>query len=353
MDDFPYSSNVQLPTFNGVSPAPTMPQPAPVDLASIVAAMQQAPTPAAAAPPSAQLPPAGNPAPAGNMGRLQNILRTVVPLLAAAYAAKQGSLGSFAEGYQGAEKQRADLLDQQEQRKIQKNALTRQAERDAREDEDRRIAREEKNKAAREAAVEKIRTLIRNGLDEAAKDSDFMAEANKNPEKYHITVPGIGNVSIRDGVKFAGGVIGADGSFHWGARAKPVKPPMVWGRDEKGVESRVEDTPGLKRYPVPHVPAKPDKPTFRVFNYTEPLTKEQQDDDQIPKTYRIVEDEQGNEISRREITSKGATPPAAAPSKPATPGAAKPKYHVGQKITLKDGSVVTIKEVLPDGKYRY
>lgn len=159
--------------------------------------------PVTAAPPvpqPAQLPPAGNTAPAGNMGRLQDVLRTVIPLLAAAYAAKKGSLGSMMEGYQGAEKQKQDTLNQQQERAIQKAAL------------------DEKSKEARDKSTEKIHALVKGALDEAAKDPNFLDQVNQiGADKFHMTIPGVGNISLTDAAKFVGGVTGPDGKLHWGS----------------------------------------------------------------------------------------------------------------------------------------
>ena len=272
-------------------------------------------------------PPAG-PMPEGLSGGLpdtggggpdvRSILHYALPLIAAAFAAKSGGFAGVGPGYLHGVQVKASLDNAKQAREYrqQQLALSEEARQIARVREARAQAENEAQAAQAKTAAEDA--AIRKALDGAAQNPDFIGKVNKaGPENFAITVPGIGNINLKDAFDRIGVIQGPEG-YAYGKPPAPPKPPsLITGTDAQGRSTRVYDRPGVHPYEKPAKPEKPAKLTRRAFNWTD----NDPSSDSFGQTFRVIEDENGNEISRRRLTGSGSpltdSPrPAAAPNDP-------------------------------------
>lgn len=286
---FSLMENAMIPTQQGIQPGPaTMPQGAPAPQA----------------------------APQGG-GTLESILRAALPALAGFYAGRQGQLGTFAgamaesQGNLDQQQFRQQQLDMQQQRIAQDDL--RQAQALARDD---RNYQERHSEMLSEAAgrigaeserqrkiaeAERVRA-IQGSLESAAFNPDLNEKLRTlGPDHFVIDVPGIGKMNLAEALQ-----AGADVPKNLGdAPPAPPREPLVTGLGPDGkTPTRVKDAPGVRVYEKPDKPEKPTKTATRAFTWKD----EDPDSPTFGQSFRIVEDDQGTELSRR---------PIAAPPKPA------------------------------------
>lgn len=291
------------------------------------------------------------PLPTPQPNRLQQSLRYALPLLAAAYAAKTGGgFGNFTQGYLGAENIQQQHADRQAQIDLEKERVRREIAQYARAQaaEERRAA-DDAAKRVEDIQLTREKTMhdtLQRAIDRAATDPDFMKRVNEaGPENF--TVPGMPGMNLRDAFEKLAVPRDESGEYYYGMTpTKTERTPLVTGVGPGGKPTRVKDEPGVTVWERPTPPKEPTKPTRRAYTWTDTSP----DDPNYPygTSYRIVEDENGNVISKQPITG-GSTPPPA----PAGTSGAKSKYRVGQQVKLKNGQTVTIKKINPDGTFDY
>lgn len=280
---FALMENAMIPTQQGIQPGPaTMPQ---------------------GAPPPPQAPQGG--------GTLESILRAALPALAGFYAGRQGQLGTFAnsmaesQGNLDQQEMRRQQLAMQQQR-IEQDDL-RQAQMLARDDRNYqerhsemlseaagRIG-QESERQRRVAEAERVRA-IQGALNSAA----FNPELNEKlrtlgPDSFVIDVPGIGKMNLAEALQ-----AGADVPKNLGdAPPEPKAPSLVDDYQKDGTIRSVPNAPGLVRRGKPDKPEKPAKTQTRTFTWKD----DDPDSPTFGQSFRITEDEQGTELSRRPIAA--------------------------------------------------
>lgn len=288
--------------------------------------------------------------------KIAEALKMVVPVIAALYSAKSGGgIGGFMQGFSHGE----------EQNNLNKDRLAKRAQ-DAEElkfqrDREKRVAAEqlrqhaeaERKEAAKAEAKaqalalakqERERAAIVHAFDKAtASNPGFMKKLNRDYKEGHahtITVPGVGEIDVREAFDRMGGMHDPAGDMLYGdEEPAATKPTLTTGVDAQGNPIRVEDKPGVRPWVRPRAPKEPKaapRPRLSLHDMIDP------DDPSGPKIPSRVNLDTG------EITRLSGT--AAATAAPAVPAS---KYTVGQTVKLKDGRAVVIKKINPDGTFDY
>lgn len=281
-------------------------------------------------PVSSGLPAGGNGLPVDNSGpsgteRFAQILRLALPAFATAYALKSGGgLGEFSHGLLQAEdfnrRARADEAERQFRQDAVRRQIADEARRQAHENrleaqnmeritlERQRVQQQEQ--AARDKSLHDA--LVR-AVDKASQNPDFFSKVNEvGPESYAISVPGFGNISLKDAFDKIGVIKGPEG-YAYGAPPKKESPRLITGVGPGGAPTRVEDKPGVRVYEKPEKPEKPERPRP---NRTYTWKDNDIESDTYGQSFRITEDADGNEISRRPLTAEPKMAPSHAPAAP-------------------------------------
>ncbi len=276
----------------------------------------------AALPMSQSAPAAPAPGGASNLDHFRKILQFALPAIATAYALKKGSgLGEYATGMLKGDQAAFEQRDHLEQRALQREGINRQiAYQNAQEARqhrieaaaiDRDVEERQRLQAAAEAAKAKaVHDALSRALDKAAENPAFMEKVNKGgPENFALTVQGVGNVNLKDAFDQLGVIKGPDGYEYGHAPAPAPRKPLVTGYGPDGkTPTRVEDAPGVRTYERPRAPKEGKQPTKRAYTWKD----DDPESETFGKSFRIVEDDNGKEISKTLITGKVApslTPP--------------------------------------------
>ena len=248
----------------------------------------------------------------------ETVLRAALPAVAGFFAARNGQLGSFTQGYgqMQAQQARQEQLDRQFQLEREQADLGRRREAAriaieqqelAAKQEEARIKREDEKRKI-EAAQKKAETeVVQKSLDEAAKNPLLNTLiATFGADAFTLKTP-LGPMSVAEAQKRGAIVPGQLGSPDL---PKPERKPLITTPGPDGTPVRAEDKPGLRVYERPRRPREPKEPAKpRTYRYT------WKDDDPASDTYgqsfRVVEDENGNVISKTRMTA-GAAPASSA-----------------------------------------
>lgn len=316
-----------------------MPFEDPIDLGPITPQSLPAFRPGVPRAPAPSAPSVGGHSDSGR-DRFAQLLKLVLPALAATYALKKGSgLGSYADGLMRGQSASAEQADHVEQRRIQRDQIARQTANDSRAEArehrldaeriDEHVAAAQQHQAAVEAAKQQsIHTALQHALDKAAENPGFMAKVNKaGPENFAIVVPGLGNVNLKDAFERLGVVHGQDG-YEYGHPPAVEKTPLITGYGEDGkTPTRVPDAKGVKVYERPRAPKEPAKATKRAYTWKD----DDPDSDTFGKSFRIIEDEDGKVISKQPVTGVPAPMPSHASTTPTVGGTKIGRFTVTEK----------------------
>lgn len=263
-------------------------------------------------------------------GGWETVLRAALPAVAGFFAARQGQLGTFTRAYNdGTDRQRRQEQQdrqfqlEQEQANIQRKreaariaVAAQEAQRRQTEDADQQAAADAKAKAAQDKADTEV---VQKSLDEAAKNpllntliSTFGADS------FSVKTP-LGPMTLAEAQR-RGAVVPGELGTKVLTLPKKERAPLVTTPGPDGNPVRTEDKPGVKVYQRPRPAKEPREPKApKTTRYT------WKDDDPASDTYgqsfRIVEDEAGNVVSKQRITAGTVAPtatsaaPAGAPKK--------------------------------------
>jgi hypothetical protein len=268
------------------------------------------------------------PAPPGPSGfaQFQQIMQLVLPVLAAAGAYRKGELGSFTRGM--LEGQQVQQRQQHEQRDYE---MRRQSMEHQRHTEERAIQEAEYRKREAEttrrlAAEKQMRDVLQDALKPLEENEMYREGIPADvAERLVITVPGIDPINLRKAFEKVG-VLQQDGKYFYGKLAKPElapvpsptgkgavygtkkpgepvyerepRPPLVSDYSNGDTATLVEAKPGTRVRARPREPREPVKPVRRAYT----VKGDNPDDPEtFGKTYRVVEDEDGNVLSMKEI----------------------------------------------------
>jgi hypothetical protein len=292
----------------------------------------------------APYPNAGAPAPAVPAPPVQttpdhkNILASILPLLAAGLASHQGGLPGYAHASYGVAQDRQRLEQENADRALQQHRYEQTVQMAQQKEQ----AAEAARAAAQQAGVDRAdNAFLLDWLKRVEGNDETVHYLNNTPaESYSIHLPSGKNLPL---TQFFDKFGLPDRKFHSASENRvPAKPSLITGSDEKGRPVRVEDKAGVTPYERPRAPKEAAKPTRRAYTWKD----DDPDSASFGKSFRIVEDENGNEIKKTPISgAAGAAPP--------KPVASSSKYSIGQSVTLKSGQKVTIKKINSDGTFDY
>lgn len=280
--------------------------------------------------PAAPAAPGAVPATSGP-GGWETALRSGLLALGGFLAGRNGNLGSFTQGYGNTqtnllrqEQARQQMeLDRQEteirRRQVDNQAAAVQANSEARrrQEQDRaRADQERKAEAAAKAEAEQKKAetgQIQKSLDAAAANPMLNSLINAfGADAFTLKTP-LGPMSLAD-AQARGAVV--PGKLGHPDLPEPKRAPLITTPGPDGSPVRTEDKPGVRVYQRPRQPREPKAPAApKTTRYT------WKDDDPASDTYgqsfRIVEDEAGNVVSKTRLTAAPVAPaaPAGAPRK--------------------------------------